>query len=229
MATWDEIQAHVRACYQLQRDEPRAFQMAFRVDAGSSAASGAAPGAPGASTRPAGSPAADQAGAGPGRKPVSVRSSQGAQPEQTVQTVHGQLLTGLERSLLVLRAEVCGERALSPVVALQHGAKLALGALVLSGGRYQLRCALPTEALLTADLDFALRYLVREAAELRQRTLQRVSMRSDEGAAVLSPSLEGVTQLLQHNVLPPEPGPRGAPKPPGPVVTPRPMKKPEPR
>lgn len=216
MATWDEIQAHVRAGYQLQRDEPRAFQMAFRVDGG----------APTAAT----APSTSQAGSGPpGRRPVAVRSSQGAQPEHTVQTVHGQLLEGLERSLLVLRAEVCGERALSPVVALQHGAKLALGALVLSGGRYQLRCALPTEALLTADLDFALRYLVREAAELRQRTLHRVSMRSDEQGATLGAGLEGVAQLVQHNALVPEPGPAGAPKPPGPVVSARPLKKPEPR
>ncbi|MFO0580267.1 MAG: hypothetical protein U1A78_40360 [Polyangia bacterium] len=217
MASWDEIQAHVRASYQLQRDEPRAFQMAFRVDGGTPTAAGA--------VAPSAGPAAGPAG----RKPVAVRSSQGAQPEHTVQTVHGQLLEGLERSLLVLRAEVCGERALSPVVALQHGSKLALGALVLSGGRYQLRCALPTEALLTADLDFALRYLVREAADLRQRTLHRVSMRSDEQGAALGPGLEGVAQLVQHNALVPEPGAAGAPKPPGPVVSTRPLKKPEPR
>lgn len=216
MATWDEIQAHVRASYQLQRDEPRAFQMAFRVDGGAPAAAAA--------------PSTNQTGSGPaGRRPVAVRSSQGAQPEHTVQTVHGQLLEGLERSLLVLRAEVCGERALSPVVALQHGSKLALGALVLSGGRYQLRCALPTEALLTADLDFALRYLVREAAELRQRTLHRVSMRSDEQGAALGSGLESVAQLVQQSALVSEPGPAGAPKPPGPVVSARPMKKPEPR
>jgi hypothetical protein len=143
-----------------------------------------------------------------------------------VQTVHGQLLSGpgLERPLLVLRAEICGERALSPVAALQAGAKLALGGLIVSGGRYQLRCALPSESLQLADLDFALRYLVREAAELRQRTMQRVSLRGEDRPLGMSSDLEGIAQAMQLNVLATERAPAAKQSAPAP---PLPLKKPE--
>jgi hypothetical protein len=200
MATWDEIQAHVRSSYKLQRDEPRAFQMAFQIEA---AGPGPAPSKPAPSKPSTSKPAPSERAAAPARAADPSRG--GPSSAQTVQTVHGQLLTGLERSLLVLRSEICGERALSPVAALQAGAKLALGGLILSGGRYQLRCALPTESLQLADLDFALRYLVREAAELRQRTMQRVSLRGEERAPGLSPDLEGLAHAMQLNVLPTAP------------------------
>lgn len=218
MASWDEIQTHVRASYKLQRDEPRAFQMAFQVEAASREPAAGKP----APNRPsAGKPAAPEAAAASQARPAG--PPRGA--EGNVQTVHGQLLAGpgLERPLLVLRAEICGERALSPVAALQAGAKLALGGLIVSGGRYQLRCALPSESLQLADLDFALRYLVREAAELRQRTMQKVSLRGEDRPLALSADLEGLAQAMQLNVLPNEhaSAERGsAPSPPSPSKKP---------
>lgn len=221
MASWDEIQAHVRQSYKLQRDEPRAFQMAFSVEA--------APREPAA-----GKPAPNKPAAGKTAPPDAVKAPParpGAPPrsgggEANVQTVHGQLLAGpgLERPLLVLRAEICGERALSPVTALQAGAKLALGGLIVSGGRYQLRCALPSESLQLADLDFALRYLVREAAELRQRTMQRVSLRGEDRPLGMPSDLEGIAQAMQLNVLATERSPAAKESAPPP---PLPLKKPE--
>lgn len=199
MASWDEIQTHVRSSYKLQRDEPRAFQMVFHIEA---APRDPAAGKPAPNKPPSGKPAPPEAAASQARPAGPSRGTEG-----NVQTVHGQLLSGpgLERPLLVLRAEICGERALSPIAALQAGAKLALGGLIVSGGRYQLRCALPSESLQLADLDFALRYLVREAADLRQRTMQRVSLRSEDRPLGMSPNLEGLAQAMQLNVLPTEP------------------------
>ena len=53
--------------------------------------------------------------------------------ESLIQGVHGQHLVVEAREFVLLRAEVCSDRALDPLAALQHSAKLVLGALVLLG------------------------------------------------------------------------------------------------
>lgn len=103
----------------------------------------------------------------PGQSPV------GAQPV-IIQGVYGQLVTVEERAFVVLRAEVCSDRALDPQAALLHSAKLVLGALVLVGNHYVLRYSVPLSSLALADLDYALTYLAREAAMTRARVAQHV-------------------------------------------------------
>ena len=78
-------------------------------------------------------------------------------------------------SWLLLRAEVCGERAMSPTAALRHSARLLLGGLVLSGNHYVLRHTLPLSGLDVLTLEFTLDYVVREAASLRQRILSQTA------------------------------------------------------
>jgi hypothetical protein len=92
--------------------------------------------------------------------------------EALVQGVHGQHLLVDGRELLLLRAEVCSDRALDPLAALLHSAKLVLGALVLTGNHYVLRYSLPLSSLALPDLDYALAYLAREAALTRARIAQ---------------------------------------------------------
>lgn len=105
--------------------------------------------------------------------PVESAGTLGAEP--AIQGVHAQHLSASERSFVVLRAEVCSERAISPREALLQGSRLLLGALVLSGNHYVLRCALPLGALAEPDLDFALQYIAREAALLRARAAHHVA------------------------------------------------------
>jgi hypothetical protein len=140
MATWSDVQTHVRGRYRLQNDTPQHFIIAWQVD--------------------------DRSGKAPlmGSEPV-------------VQGVHCQPLHAGEQSLLVLRAEVGSERAMSPLQALQHSARLVLGAVVLTGNHYVLRYTLPLGALAGDKLDaldHALQYLAREAAALRQKLAQQV-------------------------------------------------------
>ncbi len=152
MSTWSEVQSFVRKRYLLQQDEPGSFVMSFQLPSLS-----ASPGAEGASA------------AGSVALPLLDDASQAA----AIQTLHGQHLVGGEGkpSWLLLRAEVCGERALSPTAALRHSARLLLGGLVLSGNHYLLRHTLPLSGLDLATLEFTLDYVVREAASLRQRVL----------------------------------------------------------
>lgn len=100
----------------------------------------------------------------------------GASPDQAplIQGVSGQLVTVEGRDFLLLRAEVCSDRALDPLAALLHSAKLVLGALLLLGNHYVLRYTLPLSSLALADLDYALTYLAREAALTRARVAQHV-------------------------------------------------------
>lgn len=99
-----------------------------------------------------------------------------ASPDQAplIQGVSGQLVTVEGRDFLLLRAEVCSDRALDPLAALLHSAKLVLGALLLLGNHYVLRYTLPLSSLALADLDYALTYLAREAALTRARVAQHV-------------------------------------------------------
>ena len=92
--------------------------------------------------------------------------------EALIQGVHGQHLAIEAREFVLLRAEVCSDRALDPQAALQHSAKLVLGALVLAGNHYVLRYSLPLSSLALPDLDYALTYLAREAALTRARIAQ---------------------------------------------------------
>ena len=94
---------------------------------------------------------------------------------QLVQGVHGQQLVVDGRSFVLLRAEVCSDRALDPLGALMHSAKLVLGGLVLAGNHYVLRYCLPLASLDLADLDYALEYLARDAAMTRARAAQHVA------------------------------------------------------
>jgi hypothetical protein len=94
--------------------------------------------------------------------------------EPLVQGIQGQPVTVDGHAFLLLRAEVCSDRAMSPTAALQHSAKLVLGALVLSGNHYVLRYSAPLSSLEAADLDYALEYLAREAATTRTRAAQQV-------------------------------------------------------
>lgn len=103
---------------------------------------------------------------------------QGSQPlgaEALVQGVYGQLVTVDGRAFVVLRAEVCSDRALDPLAALLHSAKLIVGALLLMGNHYVLRYSLPLSSLALADLDYALEYLARQAAFTRARIAQHVA------------------------------------------------------
>lgn len=92
--------------------------------------------------------------------------------EALIQGVHGQHLAIEAREFVLLRAEVCSDRALDPQAALQHSAKLVVGALVLAGNHYVLRYSLPLSSLALPDLDYALTYLAREAALTRARIAQ---------------------------------------------------------
>ena len=92
-----------------------------------------------------------------------------------VQGLHGQHLVVDGRAFVLLRAEVCSDRALDPLAALLHNAKLVIGALVLAGNHYVLRYCLPLGSLDLADLDYALEYLAREAAMTRARVAQHVA------------------------------------------------------
>jgi hypothetical protein len=148
MSTWSEVLRFVRERYLLQQDEAGHFVMSFQL-----------PPPPGSEGKPAGKVAL----------PLLDEASQAA----AIQTLHGQPLSSGEGkpSWLLLRAEVCGERALSPTAALRHSARLLLGALVLSGNHYVLRHTLPLSGLDLPTLEFTLDYVVREAAALRQRVL----------------------------------------------------------
>ena len=95
--------------------------------------------------------------------------------EPLVQGVYGQLVTVDGRAFVVLRAEVCSDRALDPQAALLHSAKLIVGALSLMGNHYVLRYSLPLSSLALDDLDYALEYLAREAAFTRARIAQHVA------------------------------------------------------
>ena len=92
-----------------------------------------------------------------------------------VQGLHGQQVVVDGRTFVLLRAEVCSDRALDPLGALLHSAKLVLGALVMAGNHYVLRYCLPLASLDLADLDYALEYLAREAALTRARVAQHVA------------------------------------------------------
>ena len=111
----------------------------------------------------------DPPGGPPGAPPL------GSEP--LIQGVSGQLVTVEGRELLLLRAEVCSDRALDPLAALLHSAKLVLGALLLLGNHYVLRYTLPLSSLSLGDLDYALEYLAREAALTRARVAQHVTGR----------------------------------------------------
>jgi hypothetical protein len=89
-----------------------------------------------------------------------------------VQGVKGHPVLIEGRAFLVLRAEVCTDRALSQEDALRHSARLVLGALALSGNQYILRYCAPLSSLEPADLDYALEYLAREAGMTRARLAQ---------------------------------------------------------
>lgn len=149
MSTWGEIQSFVRERYLLQQDEAGHFVMSFQLPS--------TPSGEGTSAKPA--PAL----------PLLDEASQAA----AIQTLHGQPLSAGEGKpgWLLLRAEICGERAMSPTAALRHSARLLLGALVLSGNHYVMRHTLPLAGLDLATLEFTLDYVVREAAALRQRIL----------------------------------------------------------
>jgi hypothetical protein len=141
MATWSEVQTHVRSLYRLQSDAPQHFIIAWQVE------------------EPAG------------------KASPSLGGEPVVQGVHCQPLTAGEQTLLVLRAEIGSERAMSPMAALHHSARLVLGGLVLNGNHYVLRYTLPLSGLVPSDLsglDYALHYLAREAAALRQKLAHQV-------------------------------------------------------
>lgn len=92
-----------------------------------------------------------------------------------VQGVQGQQVVVDGRAFVLLRAEVCSDRALDPLAALLHGSKLVLGALVMAGNHYVLRYSLPLASVDLADLDYALEYLAREAAMTRARVAQHVA------------------------------------------------------
>ena len=92
-----------------------------------------------------------------------------------VQGLHGQQIVVDGRAFVLLRAEVCSDRALDPLGALMHSAKLVLGALVLAGNHYVLRYCLPLSSVDLADLDYALEYLARDAAMTRARVAQHVA------------------------------------------------------
>ena len=145
--TWNDVQAFVRKHYVLQQDQAQHFAMDFELPD---------PKAEAGSTRPA----MDEA---------SLASS--------VVRLHGQLLqTGEDApKWLVLRAEVCGERAMSPLAALRHSARLLIGALVLSGNQYILRYTLPLSDLSLPTLQHAIEYIAREAGSLRHKVLQQTA------------------------------------------------------
>lgn len=149
MSTWSDVQSFVRERYLLQQDEAGHFVMSFQLPSPATSE--------GTATKPA--PAL----------PLLDEASQAA----AIQTLHGQPLSSGEGkpSWLLLRAEICGERAMSPNAALRHSARLLLGGLVLSGNHYVLRHTLPLSGLDLATLEFTLDYVVREAAALRQRIL----------------------------------------------------------
>ncbi len=153
MSTWSEVQSFVRARYLLQEDAAAHFVMSFELPAATA----------GEATAPTGASAL----------PLLDEASRAA----AVQTLHGQHLAGGEGkpSWLLLRAEVCGERAMSPTAALRHSARLLLGGLVLSGNHYVLRHTLPLSGLDVLTLEFTLDYVVREAASLRQRILSQTA------------------------------------------------------
>jgi len=143
-ASWTEVQEHLRGRYRLQKDEAQSFLLGFAVG-----------------------PPPDQAPA------IGEALVPALAPELTlIQGVHGQHLTVEAREFVLLRAEVCSDRALDPLAALQHSAKLVLGALVLAGNHYVLRYSLPLGSLSLPDLDYALTYLAREAALTRARIAQ---------------------------------------------------------
>jgi hypothetical protein len=141
MTTWSEVQAHIRSHYRLQTDTLQHFILAWQIEdlALEDRAAGASPAPP----SPLGQP--------------------------VVQGVHGQHLTVGDKDFLVLRAEVASDRVMSPLQALRQSARLLLGALVLNGNQYVLRYSTPLRSLDLDDLDYALKYLAREAAATRAR------------------------------------------------------------
>jgi hypothetical protein len=142
-----DVQAFVRENYVLQHDQPQHFAMDFALPS-------AVP------ERAKATPAVDEA-------------SQAA----AVVRLHGQRLQASEDApaWLIVRAEICGERAMSPTAALRHSARLLLGALVQSGNQYVLRHTLPLADLTLPTLKYVLEYIAREAGSLRQRVLQQTA------------------------------------------------------
>lgn len=147
MASWTDVLTFVRGQYVLQEDQPQRFTLVFALPS---------TGSDGDTVRPA----LDEA-------------SQAA----AVVRLHGQLLQSGEGALpwLIVRAEVCGERAMSPTAALRHSARLLLGALVLSGSQYVLRHTLSLSDLTLPTLQYVLEAVAREAGSLRQKVLQHTA------------------------------------------------------
>lgn len=73
---------------------------------------------------------------------------------------------------VLVASDVAREDALSPLDAMMHNAKLAIGALALVGHRYQLRAVLPIAGVAPSVLDRALEFVAHEAARLRTRCVQ---------------------------------------------------------
>ena len=147
MASWSDVQAFVRERYVLQQDQPQHVVMDFALPSADSDGGKA-------------QPALDEA------SPAAAVVRLHIQPLQTADAAS---------AWLSVRAEVCGERAMSPTLALRHGARLLLGALVLSGNQYVLRHTLPLGDLSLATLQFGLEYIAREAGSLRQRVLRQTA------------------------------------------------------
>lgn len=145
--TWNDVQAFVRKQYVLQQDQAQHFAMDFELP----------------------DPKAEAGTARPAMDEASLASS--------VVRLHGQLLQAGEEApkWLILRAEVCGERAMSPTAALRHSARLLMGALVLSGNQYVLRYSLPLSDLSMPTLQHVLDYIAREAGGLRKKVLQQTA------------------------------------------------------
>ncbi|MBL9004424.1 MAG: hypothetical protein JNJ46_09265 [Myxococcales bacterium] len=149
MASWSEVQAFVRKHYVLRLDQPHHFTMDFAL--------------------PEAEADVDAGKARPALDEASLAAA--------VVHVHGQLLQASDgaKTWLSVRAEVCGERAMSPTAALRHGARLLLGALVLSGNQYVLRHTLLLSDLSLSSLQYALEYIAREAGALRKKVLKQTA------------------------------------------------------
>lgn len=68
---------------------------------------------------------------------------------------------------ILIAAEVMAANALSPVEAVAHNARLAVGSLALVGDMYWMRAVLAIDGTSTAVLDRALELVAHEAARLR--------------------------------------------------------------
>lgn len=98
---------------------------------------------------------------------VAVSWTMTAGDEEIVQGVGLAPMTVNGRSWLTMIAELFTESVLTPRLALLYQDRLAFGALVLRDGFFLLRHGLPLDEVTHAELDWTLRVLAHDAAQLR--------------------------------------------------------------